>query len=452
MLQFLFSDKEYYRKIWFVAVPLILQNAISASVNLIDSLMIGSLGDVALGSVNIGNQFYFYFFNMLIFGFVSGGAILNAQYWGTRDIKNFHRVMGIQFIGCAIVGITFASVTALIPDRILALYTKDPEVIRTGATYLSTLSFSYLLLPITTLFSSAHRCTGNTRIPMMISGFSLLSKVILSWFLIFGNFGFPEMGVKGAAIGTLIARSAECLLLISITYIKRYPVAASPKNMFDFRKKITVSALKNMIPVTINEGIWGLGTNVYSSIYANISTASIAAVGAVNPIDNFMFMIFLGVGDACGILIGNLLGRSEKEKAYEYGKRSVTLSFLLAVTIGLIVFLTRKSILSIYTLSPEASDFAVHILGIMAACLWARTTSYTLIIGILRAGGDVRFCLVVDSGSSWLIGIPIAYSLAFIFHQPISIVYFGVMMEELFKCGILLSRFTSKKWLNNLAV
>lgn len=452
MFHFLFSDKEYYRKIWNLAIPLILQNAINASINLIDSLMIGSLGDVALGSVNICNQFYFYLFNTIIFGLVGGGAILNAQYWGARDTQNIHRIMGIQLIGCASVGITFFTLTAILPNQILSLYSDDPEVIRTGAMYLSTLSISYLLFPITNMFASAHRCTGNTRVPMFTTGISLILKVILSWIFIFGHFGFPAMGVKGAAIGTLIARSGEFVLLISLTYLKKYPVAATFRNMFDFQKRVTRAAIKNILPVMINEGIWGLGTNVYSSIYANISTASIAAVGAVSPIDSLMFTIFLGVGDACGIMTGNLLGSNEKEKAYTYSKRSVTLSILLSLTIGSAVFLARKKILGIYSLSPEATDYAAHILAIMAACLWARTTSYTLIIGVLRAGGDVRFCLIVDSGCSWFIGIPIAFILANVFHQPISIVYFGVMMEEIFKSVIVFSRFISRKWMNNLAM
>lgn len=452
MLRFLFSDREYYRKIWVIAIPLILQNMISASINLLDSLMLGSLGDAALGSVNICAQFYFYFFNMLIFGFIAGGAILNAQYWGTKDTDNIHRVMGIQLIGCSIIGVIFAMLTRFHPEWIMRLYSKDPEVIQNGTLYLRTLSFSFLVVPISNIFSNAHRCTGNTRIPMAISTFSLGLKVTLSWILIFGKFGLPAFGVQGAAIGTLAARTVECGLFLSVTYTKKYPVAGRLKQFFDFRPTVTKVALRNMLPVMVNEGIWGLGSNVYSSIYANISTASIAAVAAVNPIDNFMFTVFLGVGDACAVMIGNLIGQNQPGKAYDYGKRSIMLTTLLSLGIGIIVFLSRHQILSIYNLSAEASAAAFQVLGIMACTIWARTTSYTLIIGILRAGGDVRFCLLVDSGASWLIGIPAAYIMAFVFHQPIAVVYFGVMLQEFSELIIFFLRFRSKRWLNNLTL
>ncbi len=452
MIQFLFSDREYYQKIKIIAIPLILQNLINVSVNLIDTLMLSSLGDAALGSVNIATQFNFYFFNMLIFGFIAGGAILNAQYWGTKDTANIHRVMGIQFIGCTAIGLFFAVLTRFHPEWIMRFYSKDPEVILNGGVYLRTLAPSFVLVPISNIFSNAHRCTGNTRTPMIIYTLSLGLKVILNWLLIFGQFGLPALGVQGAAISTLIARAVECVLFVLVTYLKRAPIAGHPRAFFNFRAAVTKLALRNMLPVMLNEGIWGFGTNVYSSIYANISTASIAAVAAVNPIDNFMFTIFLAVGDACAVMIGHQIGKGRPDKAYEYGKRSILLTMLLSFGLGTIVFLSRGRILSIYSLSDEAASAAFQVLGIMAATIWARTTSYILIIGILRAGGDVRFCLVVDSGASWLIGIPAAWIMAFVFHLPIEVVYLGVMLQEFSEFVLFFLRFRSRKWLNNLTL
>lgn len=444
-----FSDKDYFRLLWVIALPLVLQQAITASVNLIDTLMVGSFGDASLAAVNLSNQFYF-FFNMIIYGTVGGGAILNAQFWGKKDRENMYRVMGLQFIGCACIGLTFATLALTIPEKILGLYSKDEAVIAIGANYLRTLAPSYLLYAIGQVYCSAMRCSGNTRIPMLVSCAALLINITLNYLLIFGKLGFPRLGITGVAIATLTARAFEFVLYLSFTYLGHLPVAAPLRSMFSFNGALTRLTLKKMVPVAINEGIWGLGTNVYAAIYAGISTISIAAYGAVSPIDSLAFTIFTGIGDALGIIVGNALGAKKPGKAYEYGKRTTILSFCLSLLIGGVILICRYPILSIYNLSPEATSYAAVILTIMACSFWARTTNYTIFMGALRAGGDTTFCLMMDAGIMWLVGIPTAWVLANVFHLPVTIVYLAVMLEEAIKFFLIVHRFRSKKWVTDL--
>ncbi len=450
MPHYLMNDREYLKRLWFLAIPLVLQYLISASVNLVDNVMVGSLGDVAMASVSIGNQFFLRLFHILIFGLVSGGSILNAQYWGIRDADRIHKVIGVQILVGSLIGLIFSIATAFFSENIVALYSNDPAVIHSGGIYMRSFSAVYLFYPLMMIFTGGQRSTGNTRLPMITSSFSLIIKLVLNYALIFGNFGFPKLGVLGCAYATLSARIIECALLVFLSYRRKDPVSALPIAYFRFDPALTRKILRQTLPVIINEGIWGLGTNVYSAIYAKISTASIAAVSAVNPIDNLMFTLFLGFGDATGVMIGNALGRDDKKQAYDYGKKTIILSGLFGGVIGLAVLVFRAPILSLYQISAQAQAYASVLLTILCLSLWMRTIAYSLIIGVIRSGGDVHFSLVIDCTALWAVGIPLSLLLAFYFHLPVTIVYFGFILDELLKVIVFSQRFISKKWMNTL--
>ena len=445
----IFKEKKYLRSLMVIALPLIIQQVITYSVNLLDTMMIGSFGDVTLSAVNLVNQFYL-LFSMVIFGTISGGNVLNAQFWGKKDVKSIHHVMGIQFMFTFIVGICFLLLSLLLPREILRIYSKDEAVIESGIVYLRIISAVFLLFPTGQIYSGALRCTGNARTPMLISGLTLLLNALLNYLLIFGKLGFPELGLIGAAVATVIARAFEAFLYIFITYTRKLPTAAVPREMFRFSGSLIVMVLKNAAPVIINETLWGLGTNAYATVYAGISTASIAAYSAINPVDNIAQALFIGVGDACAVLTGNLLGANKLETAKRYAKYTLFLSFCAAVLTGLLLFALREPIIGLYNLSDEARGFAVKLLAVAAAILWARTSNYTLIIGILRPGGQAVFCLIMETLVMWVIGVPVARLLAFHFGLPVYWAYFGIVSEEIVKLIIFFIRYKSGKWVVNL--
>jgi len=443
-------DRIYFRQILKLAVPLILQYLLSSSVTLVDNVMVGALGDVSLAAVNICTQFYMRLFHIVIFGLVSGASILATQYWGIHDSKNIHRIMGLEIIVGSGLGVLFSILTAFFPEKILGFYSEDPQVVRAGSLYLSTFSLIFLLHPIALIYASAHRAIGDTKLPMIAIALSLAIKLILNYFLIYGNWGFPKMGIAGAAYATLIAKISETALLLFFTYKSKSPVAATFNTLFDFDRNLIIKTARNVLPVLINETLWGLGTNIYSAIYAKISTTAIAAVSAVSPVDTLMFTLIYSFGDACGILVGNLMGRNEQEKAYEYGIFTAFFMMIIGFLTGVVVFFLRDPILNLYNLSAESYASARIILTILTASLGFRAITYTIFIGVLRAGGDVRFCLAVDAGSIWLIGIPVSVVLAFGFHLPIETVYLGFMCDELFKVIVVTHRLRTRKWMNVL--
>lgn len=443
------QDRKYLRSLMVIALPLIIQQVITYSVNLLDTMMIGSFGDVTLSAVNLVNQFYL-IFSMVIFGTISGGNVLNAQFWGRKDVKNIHRVMGIQFMFTFAVGVCFLAASQMFPREILRIYSKDEAVIESGIIYLRIISAVYLLFPTGQIYSGALRCTGNTRTPMLISGLTLCVNALLNYLLIFGKLGFPALGLVGAAIATVIARALEAFLYILITYIHKLPTAAVPKEMFRFNGPLVLMVLKNGAPVIINETIWGLGTNAYARAYAGISTASIAAYSAVNPVDNIAQALFIGVGDACAVLVGNLLGADELEAAKRYARNTLFLSWCTAILTGFALFLLREPIIGLYNLSDAARDYAMKLLAIVAAILWMRTSNYTVIIGVLRPGGEAMFCLITEALVMWLIGVPLTRLLAFHFGMPVYWAYFGIVSEELIKLVIFFFRYKRGKWVVNL--
>ena len=446
MYRSIFNDRDYIQTLTVVALPLVLQQVITYSVNLLDTMMIGSFGDATLAAVNLVNQF-FLLFSMLMFGAVSGGNVLNAQFWGRRDIKSIHRVMGMQLIFGLVMGTIFLTVSQLFPAQILSIYSKDANVIQDGVIYLRIISLAFLLFPIGQFFGGALRSTGNTRTPMVVSIITLGINALLNFILIFGKLGVPVLGLVGAGIATVIARAVECILYITLTYKFQLPPAASLKEMLSFNSGLAKLLSQKGLPVILNETIWGLGTNTYAATYAAISTTSIAAFSAVSPVDNIAQALFIGVGDASAVIEGALLGAGNFDKAERYSKNTLTLSISLSVITGLLLLGLRTPILSLYNLSAEAHQLAFSLLTVLAVTLWLRTTNYTMIIGILRPGGDAAYALIIETIAMWCIGIPMARILGLRLGLPVYIAYLGSVTEEFLKMLILFRRYFSKKWL-----
>lgn len=435
---------------WRIAFPIMIQSLASTSVNLLDALMVGSLGDAALAAVNANTQFFSRFFHVILFGLGTGGGILIAQYWGVRDKKRIHQIMGIMLAIGAFLGIVFTVLTISIPETIIRFYSHDPEVIRLGVSYMKILSLTFFFYPFTMIFSSAHRSTGFTQLPMFTGTVAFLTNLLLNWLLIFGKFGFPRLGSDGAAIGTLAARLVEVILMIGITYRKKFPAAGKLQDFVHKDIPLIKNTMTRTLPVILNEAVWGTGINIYYAFYGRISTVAAAATAAVAPIDSFLFLAIWGLGDACGVLVGNELGRKKFDRAKRIARLAQKVNFICGLIFGAIVLALRSIILSAYSLSPEAISAATSILLICCLTLPIRALNYTYVIGILRSGGDVVFCMLLDLLSQWLVGIPMTALLATTFAQPVEIVYLGLAGEELSKFFFAVKRYRSGKWINSL--
>jgi putative MATE family efflux protein len=397
----------------------------------------------------LANQIFF-LLNLMLFGITSGSAMFTAQLWGKRDIPNIRKVLGLALTLGLSAGTLFMIIAEFFPSLALGIYSEDPSVIAQGSDYLRIIGFAFLLYAISFCYSAVLRSTGDVQTPLFVTITALSINTMLSYILIFGKLGFPPLGVHGAAIAVLVTRIIECTALLVLTYRKDSPAAGKLRELFGYNLAFVKMVLKPVLPVVVNEMLWSMGTSAYSVVYARISTDAIAAMNIVGSIDQIALVLFNGIGHACAILVGNRIGAGEEDQAFRYAARSEVLGMVGAMGIGSIVIASANSILSLYNVSPVVIDYAHHVLTILGLLLWLRASNMILFIGIFRSGGDTRFALVLDGVIIWVVGVPLAFAGAFLFHLPVYWVYLMVMSEEITKWVLGLYRFFSRKWIHNL--
>ncbi|MFL0248173.1 MATE family efflux transporter [Candidatus Clostridium stratigraminis] len=447
----LFMDKKFFKALLRLAVPIVLQNLVLSSLNLVDTIIIGGLGERAIASVGLANQ-YFFLLNLLLFGITSGSSIFTAQYWGNKDIKNIKRVLGICIITGGLGALIFTIGGLLIPEQILGIFSKDRDVIVLGGQYLRIIAFSYIITSISFAYSFTLRSTGQVKIPMFVSVTALGINTVLNYALVYGYFGLPKMGVQGSALATLIARIVEMVLLLSVVYKTKNVIAGRLKELLDLSADFIKNFFKVTIPVIMNESIWALGVTLYSVVYARMGTEVIASTNISSTIERITWVIFMGLGNACAVMIGNKIGEGDDKEAFIYAKRFIILGPSLAIIGGILVYFNSHFILSAYKVSPTVYNYAAKNLIVFSVFLWVKVFNFTTIVGILRSGGDTKFCLFLDTSGVWLIGVPLAFLGGLVWHLPVYWVYTLVFMEEVYKLILGLPRILSKKWINNLAI
>ena len=447
-----YRDRDYFRQLVKLAIPIAIQQFVTASLNLVALILIGQLGENSVASVGLANQVWF-LLNLLVFGVVSGTAIFIAQLWGKQDIPNIRRVVGISIKISLLGAIIFWIIAVFFPQGILGIYTSDPVVIEIGSQYLRIYGWSYLFYAMTSVFSAASRSTGNVKLPLVISTSALILDVLMTFPFIFGwkFIGLPAMGVRGAAIAGLISRVLECTVILIFIYRDRVnPVAATIKDILQLDLTFVSKVMKPVLPVILNEVLWSLGTTTYSIIYAHVGTNAIAAININITIEQLAFDVFQGIGTATAIMVGNQIGKGDRDKAFVYAGRSLSIQAFGAVIIGLAVHFLAGSILRFYKVDIEVINNARILINILSMGLWLKASNQVIIIGILRSGGDTKYSMVLDGLIIWFVGVPCSAAGAFIFGLPIYLVYALTFSEEIVKLSLGLRRYFSRKWINDM--
>lgn len=443
------KDRAFLREMLTIALPISFQQLINASLNMIDVIMVGQLGEASIAALGLSNQVFFVFI-LLLFGLTSGMAIFTAQFWGKQEVGPIRKVLGMSILITSAIALLFTLAATLMPHIVLGLYTNDKEVIDIGASYLRIVGLSYIPVAIATSYVATLRSIHLVKLTVIATVAALLFKTLLGYALIFGIGGLPALGVKGAAIGTAAGWTLELILILILVYTQKTPLAANPLTFFSFGLPFFSRVLTTTLPALANEMFWSLGITTYNAIYARIGTDSIAAINVNATIEELAFVVFMGLGNACAVMVGNRIGAGKKEEAFETVRRVVILSMIFAWTVGLIVILLRDVVVSLYDLSPSG-EHNVRMLMLMMGCvLWIRMFNFSTFIGALRAGGDTRFALLMEVCSIWLIGVPAAYIGAFVLNLPVYYVYLMVALEELAKAFVSGWRVYSRKWIHDL--
>lgn len=443
------NNKQLYGKLIRIALPIALQSLISSSLNLVDTLMIGQLGELELAAVGLSTQLYFVQY-MLLFGLTSGASSFISQFWGIRDLKNIRRVIGFAVTASFAASMLFFIPAFFFPKTVLGIFTDNTEIIKTGADFVSTASFTFLTLSVSVPLASALRTTEQTKIPMKISIAVFCTNTLLNYLLIFGHLGMPALGVRGSAVATLIARCLELLLMVYVVFIRKNMISGGLAEFFSYSSFLVRRILINAIPTTINEVMWGLGMAAYNAAYGRMGVTEFASVQASNTINSLFILAIFSLGDATLILVGKRLGAGELQYAYVKARKILRLAVVIGFISGAALIAISPHIISLFSFTAEGRTFAHRILLIYGLFMWMKVFNGINITGPFRAGGDTKFAMITEVCSVWLIGVPLVFTGALLLHLPVYFVVLMAQTEELVKFFICLRRFRSRKWVNNI--
>lgn len=445
----LFKDKEFFATILTLVIPITLQNLISSSLNMVDNVMIGRLGENEIAAVGLVNQ-YFFIFMLCLSGINAGASIFMAQYWGKKDKTSIKKVLGLDLVLGTIASVIFTIIAVFMPEYIMRVFTKEPTIVNLGVQYLRIISVTFMLTNITQGFSTALRCTGVARPPMFASLVGVLTNAFLNWVFIFGNLGAPAMGVAGAALATSIARVVEMLIVLVYAYSPQSVARARLKELLNFNMDFIKSYFKTSYSVILNELVWALGMTTYSVIYARIGIKEVASMQIATTINNMFMVLCIGLAVAASIMVGNKIGAGEEDTAIDYAGKLGVLAPAIGVVIGLALWICAPIVTNVFKISEDTIKLTVTVLKTMAFFAPLRFFNVLMIVGIFRGGGDTTYSMLVQLGTVWCFAIPAGFIAAVYFKLSLPLVYFIICMEEIIKVGFEWSRFRSKKWIKNI--
>ncbi len=430
-------------------VPMALKELVAAFINLLDSVMLGDFGTDVIAAVGIANQWYF-LFTVLVFGMCGGAGVFASQYWGARDLGKVKKVLGINLMLVAVLSAIFISVATISPEFIIRLFRKDAAVVEYGAQYLRLASISYLFSGITAAYDMSLCCSEKANIPFISRFVGLFVNFVMNWILIFGKLGFPVLGIRGAAIATIIARMTELAIVLGAVYGKKLVQAASFQELFSIPKGMLGRYFKAALPVTLNEGAWALGTVAYSWVFSQISKEAVVVITIVQNIERLLLVFFHGGGNAAGILIGKLVGGCQYDEAYKVSKRLCLMNTVFSLCVSGVFVLLRPLVLIPYNITPDIYAEALKILFLTAIIMNVKALTFYFIVGVFRNGGDTKHAAIIDITSMWFVGVPLVMLGGLVFRLPLEQIYMFMMAEEFVKLTLSVPWFISKKWIRNL--
>ena len=447
------KNKQLFAQLISIGLPIMAQNLLTFSTSLVDTLMVGGLGEVSLSATALSNRFTFILM-IILFGVAGGSNILIAQYWGKRDVASIHKVLAIMYRAVLGLSLFFFLVANLIPEQIIAFYAPgDPAVIAEGAIYLRVVSWAMLLNAFTNSTIMVLRSVRTVHISNLVYGTSLITNTFLNWVFIYGNLGAPALGVAGAALATVIARLVEGLVLL--VYLARYEdklYIRIPK-LIPVDKGMVKSFVSNCLPVIANEGLWVAGNTVVGTITGRLGTAVIAALSIEGIVWQLVTVVLFGLQNAASVIVGNAIGAGEMEKLKHDSRILLVLGLVVGALAGLGMYILRPFALLFFTnFAQETLDVAMQLMTLSACILVFQAINFVGMMGILRGGGDQRFVLVFDVIFLWIAAVPLGLTAAFYWHLPIPMVFLCLRSDEIIKSLFAVGRILSNRWAKDLTL
>ncbi|MDC5707299.1 MATE family efflux transporter [Vibrio europaeus] len=442
---------DFIRRLIAIALPITLQSIMFSSRSLVDVLMLGQLGEAEIAAVGVAARATFVTTIMLV-GVTTGGALLTAQYWGASDRKGVRESTALTWLVCMV----FAAITALLfilfPTQVMGLATNDPEVIQLGAEYLVITSVSMFAVACVASMAVGLRAMHKPGLSTFFSGIGILSNIFLNWVFIFGKLGVPAMGIKGAAIATVLSGAIEVATLFGYLYAKKHLLAFSANDLRHVLEWTRViKFLKLSLPTTFNFLAWAGGLFAYHAIMGQSGVQGLAALSVMSPVESIALALLIGMSNAAAVLVGNQIGAKKYDEVYYQAIGVTILSVLVGVVVAVVLYLVQGMVLDAFSaLTPETRALSEKFMLVMSVGIILRSLPMMTIVGVLRAGGDVKFCLYQDLVAQWLIGIPLAAYAAIGLGWKPEWIYLLFLTEEVIKWFASLYRMQTRKWIRNL--
>ncbi|MBO4898081.1 MAG: MATE family efflux transporter [Clostridia bacterium] len=448
-------NKITLRTFFAITLPLAAQNLITVLVNLVDNIMVGRLGDTAIATVNSANQFFF-IYTLFVFGAVSGSGVLMAQFWGKKDMGGIRRTTGLCVWATLTAGLILGVFLFAFPETIMRIFSKDASVIEGGARYIKITAATYPLTALSLSVSATVKNVERVRLPLISSTAAIIINVLFNYLLIFGKFGFPALGVSGAAYATLLARAAECVLIIFLAVTQVDFITKNIKDYFDIPKDFIKKYFKISFPVMFNETLWSIGISLYVAVYARTGltpedgTAAVAAANISNIMERLCNVFAFGMAYAVSIIIGKEIGSGRVKRAVYDASQFSVISFLSGIIFGAVMAFAAPFYLRLFALSDAAYIYARNIIFMLSFSLAFRNFTLIAIVGIMRGGGDTLYACILDLGGVWLLGVPCVFIAGILLKLPLEFVFASSLIEEIVKFFLSIRRVKSRKWIHDL--
>ena len=440
------KQQSFFQSVIRIAIPVALQSMLQSSFSMIDQVMVGQLGSIGIAAVGLAGKFAF-LYSVVIGAVTAIAGIMIAQYLGQRDQKSADRSLCVNLLVATGISLVFTFLSLLIPGRIMQLYSEDAAAVQSAAAYLRIIAGTYLPIGVASTLSVMLRCSDRAKAPLAAAILSALTNTGLNYVLIFGKLGAPALGVEGAAIASVASQWVNVLV---VAFFFR---ALLSKRRERFNISVSLGGadrkqyLAMLLPVVVNEFLWGLGQNVFTILYSHIGTQEVAAVALISPVESLLIGALSGLAQAAGILIGKRLGAEEYDRAYRESKQLMWYGFIGSAVLSLLLVMLRGSYVRIYHVEDYVRQTAAWLLVAFAVLAPFKVQNMILGGGIIRSGGVTKYIMWIDLMGTWLIGVPLGLLCARVLRLPVAWVYFVIGLEEVARWLVTVWLFRSRKWI-----
>ena len=442
------TDKGFYKKVILILIPIVCQSIINQGVNMMDTIMVGKLGEASISASSLANQFY-NIFVFLCMGISAAGLVLSSQYFGAKDLKTVRRVFDLVLQIVIIGGAAFAVVTFLLPTQIMGIFTTEEDVIELGAQYLRVTALIYLPHGISLVLSNVMRSIGNAKLGLYVSIASFVVNIGANYVFIFGKLGAPALGVMGAAVGTLIARTVEFLFcavyLLKFEKVLQYHV----KGLLHLPGKALFGEFRRLgMPAIISDSLLALAASIISIILGHMGKEIVSAYAIVTVMDRMATVAIQGATSAAGVVIGQTVGEGEFQRAQEEGWTFLILSVIIGIFGGVLVLILGEWSIGLYEIAPSTIEITVHMMEASAIIVFFQAVQSALSKGILRGGGDTKFLMIADIIFQWVASIPLGALAGLVLHLSPALVLIALRIDFIIKSVWLVFRLKPGKSLH----